>query len=73
MKDIIIEKNITITPSFFIALGLIFITLKLIGIINWSWWLILLPIYGPVALLLLFLTFIGLIILWNVKQWKDKI
>jgi hypothetical protein len=35
--------------SFLPALALIFITLKLMEIINWSWWLVLLPIYGPAA------------------------
>jgi hypothetical protein len=36
-------------------LGLIFVTLKLaeIGAVaSWSWWLVLLPFYGPVALVL---------------------
>lgn len=33
-------------------LGLVFITLKLCGVINWSWWLVLLPIYGPVCLVI---------------------
>lgn len=32
--------------SFFGVLCLIFVTLKLIGIISWSWWLVLLPLYG---------------------------
>lgn len=27
-------------------LGIIFIVLKLIGTITWSWWLVLLPFYG---------------------------
>lgn len=31
-------------------LTLIFITLKLTGTIAWSWWLVLLPFYGPIAL-----------------------
>lgn len=31
-------------------LTLIFITLKLTGNIAWSWWLVLLPFYGPIAL-----------------------
>lgn len=34
------------------ALGLIFVTLKLTGVIVWSWWWVLLPFYGGVALLL---------------------
>lgn len=28
------------------VLGLIFIVLKLVGTIDWSWWLVLLPFYG---------------------------
>jgi hypothetical protein len=38
------------------ALGLLFIGLRLTGYIDWSWWLVLLPLYGPFALaLILFL------------------
>lgn len=33
-------------------LSLLFIGLKLTGVINWSWWLVLLPLYAPIALLL---------------------
>lgn len=33
-------------------LSLLFIGLKLGGVISWSWWLVLLPIYGPVVLAL---------------------
>ena len=31
-------------------LSCIFITLKLCGIINWSWWLITLPIWGSIVI-----------------------
>jgi hypothetical protein len=34
------------------VLGVVFIVLKLVGVIDWSWWLVLLPLYGPIALLL---------------------
>ena len=45
------------TASFpiFGILGLIFVTLKLaeIGTVaTWSWWLVTLPFYGPIALVL---------------------
>lgn len=33
-----------------VVLGLIFIVLKLTGFIAWSWWLVLLPIYGAAIL-----------------------
>lgn len=35
-------------------LALVFITLKLCGVIAWSWWLVLLPLYFGVAVLLFF-------------------
>ena len=37
-------------------LALLFITLKLCGVTavaSWSWWLVLLPIYGPLAFALI--------------------
>jgi len=48
-------------------LGLIFITLKLCGVIGWSWWLVTLPIWlwfglflGVVGCLLAFVALAGL-------------
>lgn len=38
--------------GFFGLLGILFIGLKLTGFITWSWWLVLLPIYGPLAFVL---------------------
>lgn len=32
---------------FWLALGLLFIALKLTHHIDWSWWWVLLPVYGP--------------------------
>jgi hypothetical protein len=41
--------------GFFSVLSLIFVTLKLLGYIDWSWWLVLLPAYiGIIILLVLF-------------------
>lgn len=36
-------------------LGIVFITLKLCGVIDWSWWWVTAPFWGPFALLLAFL------------------
>jgi hypothetical protein len=44
--------------GFFGILTLIFIVLKLIGTITWSWWLVLLPLYGGIAFVFLLLLFI---------------
>ncbi len=43
-------------------LTLIFITLKLTGHIDWSWWWVLAPIWIPVALILGFLAMAAVII-----------
>lgn len=35
--------------GFFGLLALIFITLKLLGYIGWSWWWVTVPLWGPAA------------------------
>lgn len=47
-KQVVSSRGI----GFFSLLGLLFIGLKLTGYINWSWWLVLLPLYGPITFLL---------------------
>ncbi|QIW86393.1 hypothetical protein VLC5_23 [Klebsiella phage VLC5] len=37
------------------VLGLIFVTLKLTGVIAWSWLWVLLPFWGPIALAVILL------------------
>lgn len=37
-----------------VALGLIFVTLKLMGTIAWSWWWVTLPFWGGLAAVLVF-------------------
>jgi len=39
--------------GFFGLLGLIFITLKLCGVINWSWWWVLAPLWASFLVVLL--------------------
>ena len=38
--------------GFFDGLALLFIAFKLAGIINWSWWVVLLPMIVPLTILL---------------------
>lgn len=45
------------------VLGLIFVTLKLCGVIDWSWWWVTLPFWGFLALLGVLLTGGSLVIL----------
>lgn len=59
------ENSRNIGVGFWGLLGLLFIALKLMGHIDWSWWWVLAPIWGPVALIatIIILVFIvGLII-----------
>ena len=41
--------------GFFSLLGLLFIGLKLANVIDWPWWLVLAPIWGPFVLVLMIL------------------
>ena len=51
------ESKSSTTVSFPVIgiLGIVFVTLKLCGVINWSWWLVTLPFWGGLALALIFL------------------
>ncbi|HFZ5261124.1 TPA: hypothetical protein ACIK6T_002805 [Yersinia enterocolitica] len=54
------NKSWTITPL--IALGLIFITLKLMGYITWSWWWVTAPFWVLPAILVSAVAIISLIV-----------
>ena len=53
--------------GFWGALGILFIGLKLGGVIDWSWWIVLAPLWGPLALV----AFIGLLalIFYALSDW----
>jgi hypothetical protein len=51
------------------ALALVFITLKLLGVIAWSWWWVLAPIWIPFALVVLILAF-GALFIWIASALK---
>ena len=40
--------------------GIIFLVLKIFGVITWSWLLVLMPIWIPIILFILFLAWIGI-------------
>lgn len=57
------NKNITVKvagPSVPILglLGVVFVTLKLLGHITWSWWWVTAPFWGPLALWLVLVTLV---------------
>jgi len=41
-------------------LGVAFVVLKLCGVINWSWWYVTLPFWGPLAILAVVLLVAGI-------------
>lgn len=48
--------------GFLSILALIFITLKLMGYITWSWWWVSAPLWGPLGLYLVLMLFIFIIV-----------
>lgn len=51
--------------GFLDALLLIFIVLKLIGIITWSWWVVLIPLWIEIILVIVFII---IIIIGNIAR-----
>ncbi len=51
--------------TFFGALGIVFITLKLLNKISWSWLWVLAPIWAPVATLVVVLAFCCLMAIYK--------
>jgi len=48
------------------VLGIVFAIAKLCGLIDWSWWIVLMPIYLPIAIG--FAVIATLIVLWIVAN-----
>lgn len=57
--------------GFFGLLTLIFITLKLTGYIDWSWWLVLAPLFIPVIIIFAILV-IMLVMGARVRQRRNR-
>ena len=55
-KQIIIEKS-SGGVSASSLLGIVLVTLKLLGYIDWSWWAVTSPFWAPAVLLLVILAF----------------
>ncbi len=54
-------------------LGVVFVTLKLTGYIDWSWWWVTLPFWGGFALVLAVLAVIGLVylVVHALEKWLE--
>ena len=51
--------------GFFGLLGIVFIVLKLTGYINWSWWIVLSPIWGSILVGILIFLVVSFVIYRN--------
>ena len=62
--------------SFTGLLFLVFLTLKLTNVINWSWWWVTAPLWIPVSialvLLLIAIAILGIIAIFNYSTAKDR-
>ena len=54
------KNNTSYGINFLELLAIVFIALKLMGYIQWSWWLVLSPLWFPIILLILVLIIIEL-------------
>ena len=65
-----------INLGFFGTLGIAFIVLKLCGVIQWSWWWVTAPLWGGIALMLIFmlfmLIFMGFVAMFFLKALKNN-
>ena len=58
--------------SFLHVITLIFVVLKLTGVINWTWWLVLLPSLINFGLILGMILFVGVFALVTFSKDKDS-
>lgn len=68
-------KTVTVSGPPFPLLGvltIVFVVLKLTGVIHWSWWLVLLPLWGPFALLLVVAGIVALVAALSVSRSNRK-
>ena len=52
------------------ALGILFIGLRLAGIIDWPWWVVLSPLWGGAALCILVVLVYHAVCWYEMRKWK---
>lgn len=65
-NEIVVSGGISFLP----ALALIFITLKLCNVIDWSWWWVLAPIWMPIAALIAILIIVCVV--WGIASLFNR-
>jgi len=65
------DKKQESSPGQFLLVGvfLVFLTLKLCGVIDWSWWWVTAPLWMPFVLGIVLL--IGVAVWWGTTQGKQ--
>jgi len=58
--------------TFLGLLQVAFIILKITGIIKWSWWLVLIPIWFDLAIILLIILVAGIYVLIRKKRYEKN-
>jgi len=53
-------------------LGIVFVTLKLTGYIDWSWWWVTIPFWGGAALVIVLTVLLMLFLVWKDRTSKLK-
>jgi len=66
-EEMLKQKEVAVYrgPGFITLLTLVFIVLKLIGVINWSWWWVLAPLWIPFGIVLVLVIIISIIVLFT--------
>lgn len=54
-------------------LGILFVALKLTGHIDWSWWVVTLPFWGPVVFVLILLLLLMTIEIYQQVQKRKRL
>lgn len=70
LKSVDMEKQVIYKgPGILGLLGVAFVVLKLVGVIDWSWWWVILPFYGPIILLIVILIIV--LIVAGLAVWQN--
>lgn len=56
----------------FTVIGIVFVILKLVGVINWSWWWVTAPFWGSLALAIIVALIAGVVISVADSRLKSK-
>lgn len=63
MNSVEVTRRVVVHSGFKFSsvLGIVFIVLKLTGVIAWSWWLVLLPFYWTLAIIVFVVAVLALV------------